>query len=228
MKKALIFLTTIGLAGMTLSAFSEDTSWTGVQIGANAGYGWGNPSASDAYSLLPFPSISGATAGGQVGFDWQLGQWIVVGLNYEMAWSDLNGTDNDTLTEGANTITLSASEKVTWFGNLLPRLGFLPTNNLLIYGTGGLAFGHVEGSTNVSLNTSSYPISSFNETVPGWAAGIGLEWMIIPHWSLGAEYLYNQLENIDATASNASTSSSQSSITINSYNVTALSINYRF
>ena len=50
---------------------------------------------------------------------------------------------------------------------------------LLIYGTGGFAYGQEE-----ALNVSN--------TRTGWTAGGGVEWPFAPHWSVKAEYLFVQ------------------------------------
>ncbi|MGB8898002.1 MAG: outer membrane beta-barrel protein [Methylocella sp.] len=81
--------------------------------------------------------------------------------------------------------TLAACEYVhaggiDYFGTLRGRYGYLFTPTLLVYGTGGFAYG---GTGTSSLTT----------TPLGWAAGGGLEWMFFPNWSLKVEYLYYEL-----------------------------------
>ena len=63
------------------------------------------------------------------------------------------------------------------------RVGYLITPTLLIYGTGGFAYGQVSAF-------------GFNTTPTGWTAGGGVEWMFAPHWSAKAEYLYVDLSNM--------------------------------
>ena len=222
MKKILMPLVTVSLLGVAVLALSAGP-WSGFYVGANGGYGWGDPSSANDNTLLPFPSISGGLAGGQVGFDWQFAQVFVLGLGYEMDWSNLSGSASDVISIGNQSLGLSASENITYFGDLLPRFGVLLGGNFLAYADGGLDFAHVTGNTSVSIDSASYPYGSFAQTAYGWAVGGGFEWLFMPQWSLGAMYLYNQLNNIDET-SNAGTST----VAINSYNVVQASINYRF
>src|SRR5262249_52436307 len=42
--------------------------------------------------------------------------------------------------------TFQATEKVDWFGTVRGRLGWLATDNFLLYGTGSLAYGRVNTS----------------------------------------------------------------------------------
>ena len=73
----------------------------------------------------------------------------------------------------------------------------MPTERLMIYGTGGLAFGE-------TTSTASYeavpfigsPIgdsASSKDTRTGWAAGAGAEYAFADNWTLKAEYLYVDL-----------------------------------
>jgi outer membrane immunogenic protein len=78
------------------------------------------------------------------------------------------------------TTAVTASNKLDYFGTLRGRYGYLFTPTLLVYGTGGFAYG---GTGTSSLTT----------TPGGWAAGGGLECMFLPHWSLKVEYLYYEL-----------------------------------
>jgi outer membrane immunogenic protein len=57
---------------------------------------------------------------------------------------------------GVGTLNATAATaydaKISWFGTLRGRLGALVGDKVLVYGTGGLAYGHVElsGVTNVT------------------------------------------------------------------------------
>lgn len=110
---------------------------------------------------------------------------------------------------------------VDWMGTVRGRLGYLFTPTMLIYGTGGLAFGGVHGSSThggvtqavlTGLNASAFPVpfnysqfngtytipnipgaASYSNTRVGWIAGGGVEWMFMPNWSLKVEALYYNL-----------------------------------
>ena len=70
-----------------------------------------------------------------------------------------------------------------WFGTVRGRVGYA-FNNILFYGTGGLAFGELRGET-FGLSES--------HTNAGWTAGVGAEFGFAPNWSAKVEYLYVDL-----------------------------------
>ena len=71
-----------------------------------------------------------------------------------------------------------------WFGTLRGRVGFLLTPSLLVYGTGGFAYGGVE-------------FWDQTRTRVGWTAGGGAEYLLAQNWSVKIEYLY-----LDLTSNN--------------------------
>ena len=57
-------------------------------------------------------------------------------------------------------------------------------NNILLYATGGLAYGGGE---------VDFGVASESRSAIGWTVGGGLEVALTPHWSAKAEYLYVDL-----------------------------------
>ena len=76
-----------------------------------------------------------------------------------------------------------------------PRIGFLITPALLVYGTGGAAFGaaNVNEYAYGSALAASYAPGAGGRIYGGWAYGGGLEWMFAPNWSAKVEYLHADL-----------------------------------
>jgi outer membrane immunogenic protein len=140
-------------------------SWAGPYVGANVGYATGDITNSVA-------SPSGVAGGIQGGYNWQFGQWLV-------------GLEGDIQASGANDTFAAWKFSNPWFGTLRGRGGFV-MNNILIYGTGGLAFGNVRAEV---LNLTE------NHSAAGWTLGAGAEIGITPNWSAKAEYLYVNLNN---------------------------------
>jgi outer membrane immunogenic protein len=197
--------------------------WTGFYIGGNAGGGWqDNRSASFipngallASVLGPPPPqsfrSSGAVGGAQYGFNWQFHPNWVVGVETDFDFSDIkgNGSANFLGVGGLapQLYSSTASEQITWFGTVRGRLGFVPISNLLIYGTGGFAYGKVDqsagivnvGGTTVGVGTTTcvgfaacYAGTS-SRTAFGWTAGGGAEYGLSRNWTIRAEYLYVDL-----------------------------------
>jgi outer membrane immunogenic protein len=103
----------------------------------------------------------------------------------------LNGTALD------NSL-LSSEPKLSWFGTVCGRVGITVTPELLLYGTGGLAYGRVDASANFFASGEDFSGDPFQAQAPasvsktkvGWTAGAGAEWMFARNWSAKLEYLY--------------------------------------
>ncbi len=194
-------------------------SWTGGYIGLNAGYSWGDldqTATIDPFNLLglaTFDGFSGSygsdldgfSGGAQAGYNWQSGGFVF-GLEADIQVASIDTTVSGTETLEINTIggpvdlatSVSTTTKIDWFGTARLRAGFLPTERLLVYGTGGFAYGHTKSTSTISavalggfvdLNDSS----STSSTRTGWTAGAGAEYAIDANWSLKGEYLYTDL-----------------------------------
>jgi outer membrane immunogenic protein len=61
-------------------------------------------------------------------------------------------------------------------------------NNVLIYATGGLAWGSIY---------AGMPAFNSTTTKAGWTAGAGAEYMFAPHWSAKVEYLFADLGTVN-------------------------------
>jgi outer membrane immunogenic protein len=184
------------------------------------GYGWGNgdtkvhplPSAATFVNLLPqtlHPDPSGMIGGGQVGFNWQHGVWVAGG-EMDVSGSGIGGTkivtpitqNNGTPFPGAGN-NITAHQDTSWLVTMRPRVGVTLVPRLLIYGTGGLAFGHVTYRANTDfrpVGTEQYP-ASFDHTRAGWVAGGGAEVGATDHWSVKAEFLHYDLGGVSFVAS---------------------------
>ncbi len=138
-------------------------SWAGPHFGANVGYQWGSVANSSA-------DPHGFLGGLQLGYDWQSGQVVF-------------GVETDAQLTGADDRSGGRKFSVPWFGTLRGRAG-VAVNNMLFYGTGGLAYGGSKLETLGLTETHSHF---------GWTAGAGLEVGLTPNWSAKVEYLFVNL-----------------------------------
>jgi outer membrane immunogenic protein len=140
-------------------------SWQGPYVGANLGYQWGTTTNN--------PTEPAGVAGGlQAGYNVQRGQFVF-GLETDVQLSDAN--DRFAPWKFSN----------PWFGTLRGR-GGVALNNVLFYGTVGLAYGTLRGRNTVSNLAQS-------TTDFGWTAGAGMEVALLGNWTAKAEYLYIDL-----------------------------------
>jgi opacity protein-like surface antigen len=87
--------------------------------------------------------IHGALGGPLVGYNWQFNQTWLAGIEADFSWSSIKGTGASNFTlgnfiAGGKASSFFADQNVKWFGTIRGRLGFVPINNILIYGTAGL------------------------------------------------------------------------------------------
>src|SRR5262245_31059086 len=104
--------------------------------GANVGYSWGQ-SKNDrtlfglGVTARESQDLDGVIGGVQTGYNYQFGAWVW-GLETDIQASGQKGSAVIPVIPGA---TLTTDHKLQWFGTTRPRLGFLATPNLLLYGT---------------------------------------------------------------------------------------------
>jgi outer membrane immunogenic protein len=188
MKKTLIAATAVALALSAASAFAADLpsrkeapvyvppppiiSWTGLYAGLNIGGGW---SANTDYWGN---SYSGVVGGGQLGYNYQMNSFLI-GLETDFQGTSIR-TNNNNGSGFGNYYGGGAS--LPWFGTVRGRVGYLFTQTLLLYGTGGFAYGDVNNPF-------------WSNTRTGWTVGGGVEWLFLPNWSAKLEYLYTDLSS---------------------------------
>ena len=163
-------------------------NWTGFYIGAHGGGGWNTWTGADPTNLGGRSSSvngSGGVAGGQVGGNYQINNFVV-GLEGSYAWSNIGVTTNSAFAGGAGfTLTL----KNDYIATVAGRLG-VAFNNVLLYGKGGAAFTRDKYDANNGLAGALAGSASGSFDRTGWLAGAGIEWMFVPNWSVKAEYNY--------------------------------------
>ena len=173
-----------------------------------------------------------ATAGLSAGYNWQFDH-VVAGVEADINWrgaenSGFEATPSRVLT--GNFIYKSFSTSGDWFGTVRGRLGYA-ADRLLVYGTGGLAFG--ESEANVHYGAGAYEFSgSASSTRLGYAVGAGAEYAVAPNWTLKAEYLYVDLGTVDSVLTNNPNNPllifTMSSSYSDSFQLLRAGINYRF
>jgi outer membrane immunogenic protein len=199
-------------------------NWTGFYLGGNVGYSWGRerddgtltgtqtvqvfrtagPSLVSttvtplaAVALFGRSDMNGVIGGGQAGYNWQRQNWLF-GIEGDLQASGERSNGAICIVAGCppGSALFNTSYGLDWFGTLRGRVGFLPTQRLLLYATGGLAYGHI------SANEPTIPLS-WGDTRAGWTVGVGGEVALDHNWSIKLEYLYMDLGrfgNASATA----------------------------
>ena len=200
------------------------SSWPSVIGPGNPGP---NPSGNPHYSATAILGIIGSNSassagfigGGQIGYDYQFGGKFITGAEADIQGvAENNGGGSywrNTSVLGANLYNhnylsgVSVSKSLDYLGTVRGRIGYLVSPALLIYGTGGFAYGGANLSLNVAqlgynhnvnYDTIGPGYTSISQTRVGWTAGGGLEWMFMPNWSAKAEYRYYDLGSAQTNA----------------------------
>ena len=164
-------------------------TWTGFYIGATAGGGWGKTRFDDGAKSNSF-DIDGFVGGITLGYNLRVRENLIAGIEADIS-SGVSGSFGpgnlgQPNGESWNCASGACETDVNWFGTVRGRIGYT-FDNLLVYGTGGLAYGHVKSGID---NESSFQVSDTNV---GWAAGGGIEYAFAPNWSAKAEFLHVDL-----------------------------------
>jgi outer membrane immunogenic protein len=206
-------------------------NWSGTQVGGfNGASGMSNSMVEPGAFLRFGPTLAGSAllspssdpetpfsnngrpwsymAGGFVGYNWQLGQYVV-GVEGDAGWKNGQSTSALYATTVATYFPsaamafrdqwFNATMKQTWDSSVRARAGYLYTPWTMIYGTGGLAVGQESGSFSYAAQTT-YPsvggyaatsgAMSWSDTRVGWTAGAGVEQEIARGWKVRVEYRY--------------------------------------
>jgi outer membrane immunogenic protein len=233
------------LAPVTKAPAVAVFNWTGFYLGANAGYGWArNTEAITAVNdfsglvggnfiatSLPIEA-QGFVGGGQIGYNWQVNPRWVVGLETDLAWTDIKGSVS---VPGPNDTSriMTGTQKLDWLGTARGRLGITPAERILLFVTGGFAYGHGNLTTALTRATAPCAISncqkgSTSGTLAGWTVGGGAEWAFAANWSAKAEYLYYDLGSLSHLMTDPNFPSIFNAKADFTCHIARLGVNYRF
>ena len=210
--------------GLNAGGAWSDNNGVNASAGPVApGFDWGILSALSG--TVANGSTGGFLGGGQVGYNYQFGSGLggfgnswVVGIEADIQGFAGGGGSNTSSSASIDTINptfaviagTTISRSLDYLGTVRGRIGLLVTPTLLLYGTGGLAYGGT--NLNASAFAAYLPIAggpvgavgfggaSYSDTSVGWTAGGGVEWLFLPNWSAKVEYLYFDLGSATLTS----------------------------
>ena len=174
-------------------------SWTGFYIGGIVGGGWSTTESSltgvsipefDGFSISGFSipvaqtQANGFLAGGTVGYNWQVSPWLVLGVEGDIAWTDIKGSSPCIL-------ILACSTNHKWMATAAGRIGFT-RDRLMVYLKGGAAWADTRYGVSINLDglTDGEQSISVKKTRVGALFGTGVEYAFLSNWSAKIEYNY--------------------------------------
>lgn len=170
-------------AARATAVVAPANDWSGLYLGVVGGW-------AKTHTPLLFNGVEigeantdGFTIGAQAGYDHKLGP-VVLGLVGDWSYASLKRS----ATSGGVTADLQIDQLAT----VRAKLGVVPFDNVLIYLTGGGAYGHARASIN-GLGLSG----DASDGRWGWAAGAGVSFALDRNWTAGVEYLRVDLGTAD-------------------------------
>jgi outer membrane immunogenic protein len=191
--------------------------WSGLHVGITGGgifdgndpsFGFVNIDPADLVGLPSSAPLSsqGALIGGEVGYDIQLGGWVV-GVEGDLSWTNFGDSATTIVPAdsggggGRPQLTFATNYHMDWISTVRGRIG-IPFDHFLIYGTGGLAFADVSMNQTVTVGTDGQLVGSTDKTKTGWTLGGGAEYALCDNITLKAEALWIDLGNVSLRATN--------------------------
>jgi outer membrane immunogenic protein len=207
-------------------------TWAGWYAGLNAGWAGGGDGVSTSAAVSPASTANidsnalsmaeGATrssrgsnsfiGGGQFGYNFQVSPLFVAGFEADiqaLSRSRRSSASSVFPPDAINGASLATNVTTTsdpdYLGTFRARLGVTVNPSVLLYVTGGLAYGSVKSDTAISqsginaTNPAQPPFTitpasgAFSGMRVGYAVGAGGEWMFASNWSAKLEYLYYDL-----------------------------------
>ncbi|WAC26933.1 TonB-dependent receptor domain-containing protein [Ancylobacter sp. SL191] len=211
------------LAPIVFPRLAGTGDWTGLYVGGHFAYGFGEvtgetttadgSASARAVNESADQSFYGGMWGGQIGYNYQFANNVVLGVEADFSYADMGGSQQQGATEGAMLITRSMLESQTdyafeWLATLRGRLGYA-FDDLMVYGTGGVAFlreneqrsQYIATTATAALPAGNRTDLAFTDTDvqtrTGFALGAGAEYAINSRWSVKAEYLYTGFGSTD-------------------------------
>jgi len=202
-------------------------TWTGFYVGGSAGFIGSNSTGDDSGDTGGDGMINakgtyniggvGGLFGVNVGYNYQFAPNWVLGIEADIAGSTLSGYAYQDI------FGSEVYSKLSALGTVRGRFGYA-FDRLLVYATGGLAFGNVH-------NRASYrqdPVYTVDESKwkTGWTVGGGIEYALTNNWTVRAEGLY-----VDLGRSNFIAPGNASGCSFgfkNAYALGRLGVNYKF
>jgi outer membrane immunogenic protein len=174
--------------------------WSGVYIGAHAGYGGGMMDWESVQPGVDFVA-RGALVGGQVGINKQLGS-VVFGLELDGSWADIKGTSVTGFGGpgfGGGSLEVRGTSKIDGLVTFAGRAG-IAADRWFVFAKGGISAAYEKhdlglASTTIIGGVVVTQTGSLSGSGTRYAPmlGFGAEYAFLGPWSILAEYNYHHL-----------------------------------
>ena len=202
-------------------------TWTGCYVGIEGGGAMGTDrvtatTGATAGRTVTTITPSNGLVGGTFGCNYQFSRFFVIGIEDDISFNGLQSRATDLAP--FNT-AFSHSVRGSWLDTLRGRVGIVTWDNTLVYATGGAAFGGLQDSVTGPAGVGA----SVTNTVTGWTAGGGVEWMPFQNWTVKVEYLRVEFPTVTDSFNTAPPVGTFTGVTTRlSENIIRAGVNWRF
>jgi outer membrane immunogenic protein len=193
----------LAASGVLVSATlakADEPNFSGPYVGLHAGYGWGDATTTqdvddwgnDPKWIGPFSyDLEGGFGGGTVGYNWQRGN-VVFGIEGDLGYMDLSGSRTSASSHAGHHVDHDVSGGLYAVAAARAGFAFGPT---LVYAKGGWAW--IDGEQSVATTVPGFAVNK-SGSFDGLAYGGGIEYALNRNWSIKAEYLRIDLDDVHA------------------------------
>lgn len=182
-------------------------SWTGFYAGGQIGGTWADTDVNakgrdDVPGFAGFgksfsPDPSGFMGGLYAGYNFDLGNNIVLGAETDWVWADMDDSSKSTYLAGtADEFTVKGKTKEKWAGATRARIGYA-ADRWMPYFAAGVAYAKVDSSVSFSDAEGTYSKASGDKTMTGYTLGAGVDYAMTDNVILRAEYRYSDFGDKD-------------------------------
>jgi len=218
-------------------------NWYGFFIGGHLGHGWGSGGVeltpdsnyTGTFGGAAFPTVIAADPKGweggiQYGSNWQF-EHIVLGTESDFSFTGIDRSQT-IITNVTVPIANTGEQRLPWLGTTRVRGGYVVQDNILLYGTAGLANGRAETSFSALESPGACPGSpcaraSEKKNLWGWTVGGGAEYGAGP-WSAKIEFLHYDLGTLTIHTVDPTMKGSIAAATKFAGNIVRAGVNDRF
>ncbi len=186
--KTIFFAAIIPACIVAAPCHAKDHPFEGPRAGVEVSYGdYGSGASGEAVAVV-------------AGWDFRLGENLVIGLDGRYGVHGVDGSETTTTaTQLVQTIDLSIEDN--W--GLAGRIGYAVSDNVLIFAQGGYehigidAVRTIRAQACVPPNGCQISRTDFSFDDDMWTAGAGVEWAATENLRLRAQYTYGESDSYD-------------------------------
>src|ERR1700722_5502529 len=233
--KRILLTVSLGVLGMVSPALGADLpyakapvvatpvyDWSGYYVGVFGGGGLGNHNYNNGNGFAGFANFTvnyastGAIGGGEAGYNWQSGNYLF-GVEADAFGSGIKGND------ASQQLGVTDQSNLRWGGTLRAR-GGITVDRLLLFFTGGWAFGDIQHTS----TAAGFPVDQFTNHQSGLTAGGGIAYALTDNVIGKFEYRYYDFGRYNRSG-NPLTPNGQLPYTVdNTYSVVTIGIDFKF